>query len=120
MARSQIPITDIARAGIAPPSQVTADATNKHYVDSQAGDVFLEIISTDGSSQSVVVEANPALSNDGLTVSNLTLTIPAGATRLCGPFRKTSFRQSADLDRMYVNPSVSTTLQFRAYRLVAT
>ena len=120
MARSQIPITDIARAGVAPPAQITSDATNKHYLDSQSGNVFLEVISSDGGSQTVVIEANPDLSNDGLTIGNLTLTIPAGATRYFGPFRKLTFKQAADLDRMYVNPSVSTNLKFRAFRLVAT
>lgn len=122
MARSQIPVTTITRAGATPPSQTTADATNNHYIEGtdNTGEWFLEVISSDAGSQSVTVVANPNLSSDGLTVSNLSITIAAGVTRLCGPFKPNTFKQPSDSNRVYVNPSVSTTLKFRAYRLTAT
>ena len=88
MARGQIPVTDIVRAGVTPAAQTDADATNDHYF----------------------------INADGLTVSALTITIPAGVTRVCGPFRVATFKQNASY-HLYLDPSVSTTLKFRAYRL---
>lgn len=118
MARVVIPVTDIDRDGVAAPSQVTADATNDHYFTGDDGKVFLEIVSTDGGPQTVEVVANPSFFADGLTVANLSIAVAAGATILAGPFRVTTFKQNATND-VYVNPSVSTTLKFRAYRLPA-
>lgn len=116
MARSTIVVTDIVRAGATPITQTTADSTNKHQFTND-GNVYLEIVSTDGSSQTVVIEVNPSFTADSLVVSNLTVTVPAGATRLAGPFRVQTFRQDAT-GLTFVNPSVSTTLKFRAWRLV--
>jgi hypothetical protein len=118
LARSEIAVTEIVRAGVTPISQTTANATDDHYV-ANTGDVFLEVVSTDAGEQTVTIVANPDLSSDGLTVSDLVLTVGAGVTKLFGPFRTRTFKQAADSDRMYVNPSVSTTLKFRAYRLQA-
>lgn len=119
MPRVQIPINDIVRAGLAQPAQVTADATNNHYLDSNSGNVFIEVISSDAGSQTVTVKAGDAITTDGLTLSDLTLTVAAGATKYFGPFRPRTFKQSADSNRIYLNPSVSTTLKFRAYSLTA-
>lgn len=119
MPRVQIPVTTLTRAGVAPPAQTDADATNDHYInaaDFQNGDLVLEIVSSDAGAQTVEVVANPALSADGLTIGNLTISIPAGATRVCKQFKYQTFRQGADSNRMYLNPSVSTTLKFRAYK----
>ena len=118
MARVIIPITEIDRDGVAQPSQVTADATNDHYFTGNDGKVLLEIVSTDGSPQTVEIVAGPSFTADGLTVNNLSIAVAAGATIYAGPFRVTTFRQNAAND-VYVNPSVSTTLKFRAYRLPA-
>ena len=116
MARGQIPVTDIVRAGVAPAAQTDADATNDHYFINADGRVFLEIVSSDGSQQTVAIQPAPGLTADGLTVSALTITIPAGVTRVCGPFRVATFKQNASY-HLYLDPSVSTTLKFRAYRL---
>ena len=118
MPRVVIPVTSIVRAGATPPTQVTADATNNHYFTGNDGLVFLEIVSTDASSRTVSVVPNPSFTADGLTVSSLVITIPAGATRLAGPFKVSTFRQNTASD-VYVNPSVATTLLFRAWRLPA-
>lgn len=120
MPRVVIPVTEILRAGIqaGAVAQVTADATNDHYIAVNAGDVFLEIASTDGGVQTVDVVPNPAPGGtyDGLTITPLSLSIPAGQTWLFGPFRPYTFQQDTD-GMMHLNPSVSTTLKFRAYKL---
>src|SRR5574340_531772 len=118
MARSQITVTDITRSGTAPIAQTTADATNKHYFVTSDERVYLEIVSSDAGSQTVSIEPNPSLTADGLTVSSLVITIAAGATALCGPFRATTFKQDSSYS-VYVGPSVSTTRKFRAWRLPA-
>lgn len=122
MARVNIPVSDIVRAGLTQPSAVTADATNDHYIDGDDNDgqVFLFVVSSDAGSQTLTIVANPDYNSDGLTLNDLTLTIAAGATKLFGPFRPRTFRQPSDGNRLYINPSVSTTLTMRAYRLEAT
>jgi hypothetical protein len=42
--------------------------------------------------------------------------VAAGATVLAGPFRTNTFKQDTD-NTLWVNPSVSNTLDFRAYRI---
>lgn len=117
MARSAIAVTEIDRDGVAQGAQTTADATNDHYVTGGAdGRTLLEIISTDAGAQTVEIEAAPAFTVDGLTVNPLSISVAAGATVYAGPFRTSTFKQDAS-NTLYVDPSVSTTLKFRAYRL---
>lgn len=116
MPRVEIPVTEITRDGVAQPAQTTADATNDHYIAVNDGRVLVEIISTDAGAQTVEVVPNPSLTADGLTVSNLSIAVGAGATVYAGPFRFTTFKQDSS-GMMYLNPSVSTTLKFRAYNL---
>lgn len=117
MPRVEIPVTEIDRDGVAQPALTNGDATNDHYVTGGAdGRTLLEIVSTDAGAQTVEVIPNPALTADGLTVSNLSIAVAAGATILAGPFRTNTFKQTVTND-LYVNPSVSSTVDFRAYRL---
>ncbi len=117
MPRVEIPVTTISRSGATPPSQTTADATNDHYIANNDGRIFLEIISTDGSTQTVTVET-PVV-EDGLALDDQVISVPAGATRLAGPFSTTTFNQTGvgDENKVFINPSVSTNLKFRAYRV---
>lgn len=122
MARSEIPVTEIVRAGTeaGAVAQITADATNDHFITANDGRVFLEVASTDGGAQTVDIVANPTPGGtfDGLTIDPLTLSIPAGETWFFGPFRPYTFQQDSS-GMMHINPSVSTTLKFRAYQLPA-
>lgn len=118
MPRVQIPVTEIDRDGVAQPSLTNGDATNDHYVTGGAdGLTVLEIVSSDGGAQTVEIPPNPALTADGLTVGNLSIAVAAGATVVAGPFRTNTFKQDT-ANTLWVNPSVSNTLDFRAYRLV--
>lgn len=115
MARSQIPVTTIDRDGVEVPAYTTSDATNDHYIAANAGDVELEVKNENASPQTVTVVANPSVFNDGLTLNDLVLTIPAGKTYMFGPFRPNTFKQDA-AGMMYLNPSVSTDLKIRAFK----
>jgi hypothetical protein len=118
--RSRIETTAIARAGVSPGNQRTADATNKHYVEYAPGNMFVEVVSTDASPQNVTFKIGDAFTTDGLTVSDLVISIPAGGTQLIGPFRPKTFSQTLNANQLWVDPAVSTTLKFRAYTLTAT
>lgn len=118
MARVEIPVTEIARDGSAQPALTNGDASSNHFVTGGAdGLTFLEIVSSDGGAQTVEVVPNPSLTADGLTVDNLSIAVAAGATVVAGPFRTNTFKQDT-ANTLYVNPSVSSNLDFRAYRLV--
>lgn len=117
MPRVEIPVTEVDRDGAAQPSLTNGDATNDHYVTGGAdGRTMLEIVSSDAGAQTVEIEPDPTFTVDGLTVSNLSIAVGAGATVVAGPFRTSTFKQNATND-LYVDPSVSTTLKLRAYRL---
>src|SRR6188472_1831142 len=117
MPRVQIAVTEIARDGSTQPAVTNGDSTNDHYVTGGAdGLTVLEIVSSDGGAQTVEIPPNPALTLDGLTVDNLSIAVAAGATVLAGPFRTNTFKQDTD-NTLWVNPSVSNTLDFRAYRI---
>lgn len=117
MPRVEIPVSEVARDGTAQPSLTNGDATNDHYVTGGAdGRTMLEIVSTDAGAQTVEVVPAPTFTADGLSVTNLSIAVAAGATVVAGPFRTSTFKQDSS-NTLYVNPSVSNTLDFRAYRL---
>jgi hypothetical protein len=99
-----------------PPTQVDGDATNGHYFTGNDGLTHIEVISSDGSSRTVSINYSPHLAPT-VTIAAAVETIPAGATRLLGPFNGATFNQNSTQD-IYFTPSVSTTLKFRVYKTV--
>lgn len=116
MPRIEIPLTVIERDGTAPPAQVSSDDSDNHYVAENDGRVFLEVENEGVTSHVVEVLPSSTLTADGLTIGNLQVSIPAGATRLIGPFRMTTFKQDSD-GMLHVDVSVDTDLKLRAYQL---
>ena len=116
MARTNIPVTTAVRAGVVRPAQVDADLANGNSFTGNDGTVVLEVTSSDAGVQTVSVVPNPAYTADGLVVSSLVLTVPAGAVWLFGPFNRYTFAQDAN-GLVYLNPSVATTLKFRCYKV---
>lgn len=112
MARVTIPVTAITRDGVAPPAQTDADAVNLMEFTND-GDTFLEIVSSDAGAQTV--EFLIAEEVDDLSVTPRSVSVAAGATLLVGPF--TAVYDQTGTKLVYVNPSVSTTLKFRAYTI---
>jgi hypothetical protein len=113
MARTVIPVTTISRAGVAPPSQTASDHSNGMYVAQNNGHVIFEIISTDAGTQTVgfALPGTP----DGQAIADRTITLSAGGTAICGPYPPTYYNQTDG--SLNINPSVNTTLKFRAYKL---
>jgi hypothetical protein len=112
MARVSIPVTTIDRTGEAPPAQVNADSVNKNQLDANDGRTIIEIVSSDAGAQTVAFEI-PGSLVDGQAVTPKAITVPAGATRYIGPFPKAIYNQTGG--ELFLDPSVSTTLKFRAY-----
>lgn len=114
MPRVVIPVTQVLDTGVAPPAQTNGDLTNKHYIDGNDGRIMIEVVSSDAGAQSVTIET-PGTVGTGLAIGDQVVAVPAGVTRMIGPFAPGIYNQGDG--SIYVNPSVSTTLKFRAYRL---
>jgi hypothetical protein len=114
MARVVIPVTALTRDGVAPPAQTNADSVNNMEIDGNDGRVFVEIVSTDAGAQTVSFEIPELV--DGEAVAPKIVNVPAGATRLAGPFPTDTYNHAGS--KMFVDPSVSgATLKLRAYQL---
>lgn len=101
---------------LTPPTQTNGDATNGHYFTGNDGLTFLEVVSSDAGAQTVTIKYSPFYAPVA-TVADQSESIPAGATRILGPFANGAFDQNSAKD-VYFAPSVATNLKFRAYRVV--
>lgn len=101
--------------GAALPAVTNGDATNDHYFTGNDGKVILQVVSSDAGVQTVTIERSPTLQN-GVPASDEVVSVAAGATVEIGPLATTEFNQNRDGD-VYFAPSVSATLDFRAYRV---
>lgn len=112
MPRVEIPVTQLTDAGVAPPAQTNGDATNDHYIAGNDGHIVLEIISTDAGAQTVTI-LTPG-NFGGLNVEDRVVAVPAGATRYVSKLAPGLYNQADG--SVYLDPSVSTNLKFRAFR----
>lgn len=97
MGRIAIPVTELDRDGATPAAQVDADTASNHWFANAASRTWLEVVSSDGADQTVEFELHPlnVTDVDGVTLPAKTVTVPAGATRLFGPFPNTYYNQIA-------------------------
>ena len=100
--------------GVTDPGLTNGDATNDHYLTGNDGLVELEVVSTDVGAQTVTVHYAATAPVPGTPE---VVSVPAGATKVLGPFSPALFNQNAAGD-VYFDPSVSSTLDFRARRIV--
>lgn len=94
MSRIPIPVTAVTISGVAPAAQVNADATNKHTMVNASSRTWLEVVSTDASDQTVTFEVTGVTLPSGSTTPLVTKTVPAGTTRLFGPFPAAYFNDA--------------------------
>jgi hypothetical protein len=111
-------ITNLAGGSLqkTPPSQTNGDSVNGHFLTGNDGLVTLEVVSSDGSPQTVSIDYSPNYAPI-VDVAATAESIPAGATRILGPFAPSAFDQNSSHD-LYFTVSVSTNLKFRAYKTV--
>jgi uncharacterized protein (DUF362 family) len=114
MARTQLPVTTIIRAGATQPSVVYADITNNHSILNNDGRIFVEMANVSNASN-VNVTIDVAKFFDGdLTVVDLIVALAPAGVKYSGPFKTGVFNQNDDS----VNIDVSSTgVSFRAYKL---
>jgi hypothetical protein len=108
-----IPVTQCLDSGVTPPAQTNGDLVNGNQLDFNDGRIIVECISTDAGAQSVVIVTPGTVG--GFAIADNTVAVPAGATRIIGPFAPSTYNQSDGSVR--INPSIATTLKFRAYRV---
>ncbi|WP_331445853.1 hypothetical protein [Streptomyces xanthochromogenes] len=111
MARVNVPVTLITRAGVAPGSEVAGDATNGNSVANSSGDVWIEVRNS-GSTVARLLSANFANTVDGVTVDAKTWSIPISTSRRIGPFPVKYYGTTLNLD------VDNAELKLSAYRMV--
>jgi len=111
--RVAIPVTQIAKEGVAPAGFTPGDAANDHVIEGNDGLLFLEAVNTGAGAQTITVETPGNVS--GLAVADLAVSVPAGATRLIGPFPPATFNQGGSSD-VYVTLAEAT-WNLRAYHI---
>ena len=117
--RLVINTTEITRAGTPLPASTPSDSLHLHHLSGNDGKLFLEIVSTDLSDQTITIWPNSALLFDGLGIEPLVLVIPASTASYYGTFAPNTFNQDLVENEVWIDPSVSGTLLLRAYRLDA-
>lgn len=113
MARTEIPVTKVTTAGVAPPAQVTGDAAEKHFLQVGDGNVILEATNT-GTVSSRTVTVETPVKVDGLEVGEVEVVVPKETVRYIGPFKPGTFKQKDG--KVNVDPAHAE-LKFRAYRV---
>lgn len=119
MARTSISVAKLDSAGVQP-SLAAANADGHSFGNN--GEVFLMVENTNGSAASATVTIQAAIEEDDLTLPDKDVSIPAGETRLIGPFRRDVYnRRSGQTDSGMVYVDFSGTavpdLQLQAFRL---
>lgn len=117
MARLDLVVTDIGRGGV--DNAGVAGQADGHMFPSR-GKEFVEVENS-GAGAATVTFVSPR-EIDGLAISDLTVSVPAGGRRLIGPFPPRTFNQpssSADSGKVYVNYEAGAEANFlvRCFRL---
>lgn len=81
-----IPITTLSRDGITPPAQVS-DSQTTMTLEPRDRRTWFEVTNTAAVTRTVVIDTPATV--DGLAIADVTITLPAGATRIVGPFGTT-------------------------------
>lgn len=113
MTEGTLALTDLARTGIDPagilPTVTDGDKFNN------TGKEFLAIVNGGGAPTVVTVNAYPpnAQSNppDGLTVTDRTVSVPAGESRLIGPFPPSIYSDTSGNAHVICAPVTSVTIK---------
>lgn len=110
MARVNVPVISITRAGVDDAAPVPGDTTDQHAVDN-SGDMWIEVDNVGVSSHTLSALFPHTV--DGVTVDPKTWTIPAGERRRIGPFPIRFYGSTLQLD------VDSSELELSAYRVAA-
>ena len=111
MPRVQIPVTEVTVAGVAPPAQVTGDATEKHFLALGRGDIILEAENVGSTvTRDVTIETPGTV--DGIAVAEQVVSVPKETKRYIA-IDSEQFRQKEG--KVFIDPAHAE-LKFRAFR----
>lgn len=96
MARVDVPLTQVTRAGVANASEVTGDTTNGHSFNND-GRVWLEARNSAGTATRNVT-LHLATTVDGQTVADRTIPVPINSTKKVGPFPTDTYGATVTFD----------------------
>lgn len=111
MARTALTVQTIVQAGITP-SFVAANTDGHSFTNN--GNTYLEIINNHTSATLALTVDYPT-SIDGLTVSDLAISVAGSSTRMVGPFTA-RFNQPGTTD-VYVNMATTASASIAAFRI---
>lgn len=114
MPRVELPVTQATRDGITP-AETAADTANDHKWNNTGRELI--VVRNDGADSASVTFVIPG-SVDAQALADRTIAIPAGATRVFGPFPTSTYNQneSGESSMAYIDVS-DTDLMFTIYRL---
>lgn len=95
MARVNLPLTEIARAGVAPGAEVNGDAVNNHEF-SNDGRVFLLVRNSGAGARTVTFKFQKTV--DGQAVTSRAVAMGAGVSRYFGPFPVVDYGSTPQVD----------------------
>jgi len=91
MARTPIAYVEPTKAGTTFPAETTADVANGNSVLGNDGRVVVLCRNSNGASTARVVTITPTATVDGLVPAARTVSIPAGASKLLGPYEVANY-----------------------------
>lgn len=97
MARVDLPVTAVNRAGVAPGAEVAGDATNFHSFVNTNGNVVLLVRNADGAGAHTVT-IHVAQTVDGQAVTSRAVSIPLTSSRYFGPFPVSEYGSTVLVD----------------------
>lgn len=90
MPRTAVTPTDITRAGIVKPAELTADVANGNEMPND-GRVFLEVRNSNASATVRTLTVNFGYTVDGQAITARPYPVAAGVTRLIGPWDTSTY-----------------------------
>lgn len=96
MPRVAIPVTQITRAGVAAPTETTADPVNNHTVANNGKVVLLARNSGSTVDRTITLRLSSVV--DGQSVTPRTVAIPQSESRYIGPFPTGDYGTSLQVD----------------------
>lgn len=116
MPRVEVAPTQTSRAGVAPPAEVTTDPANNHKWNNTGKEII--IARNNGGTPKNIVFVIPG-SVDEQALADRTIQIPAGATRVFGPFPTTTYNQNENSEpsMAYFDVEAASDIKVIIYRL---
>jgi hypothetical protein len=112
MARGELPVTSVVKAGVAPAAETNGDTVNGHQFVNQSGHSFVLVRNADGAAAHNATFITPG-TVEGQAIGDLVVNVPASSSKYVGPF-STAFENAGNEVQIDVD---STQLKLSVYNL---